>query len=83
MPSHGGRSKEMLEATRKRARAIDSYIDMIPARFYFGADGPELDKCLDPAMAKGTSTLIKEYTVASAASSSAAPGKKKREETKT
>mmetsp|Transcript_17873 Transcript_17873/g.34852 ORF Transcript_17873/g.34852 Transcript_17873/m.34852 type:complete len:371 (-) Transcript_17873:52-1164(-) len=71
----------MMAATRARAAAIDSYLDMIPIRFFFGTDSSmatAIRENLDPEKAKRTSQMLIE----AAQAESEAVAKTKREKAK-
>lgn len=67
----------MLAETRRRAAAIDRYVDLVPARFYLGTEHPQVVSArpgFDPAKVKTTSMLVVEAASAAAAAASAASG---------
>lgn len=78
--------------SRKRAGAIDRYLDMIPARFILSSEAVQKHKprsSLDPAQCKPTSQLVMEVVMAQAAAeahpsagSSSPSGKKAKNKSK-
>lgn len=74
----------LLAETRRRAASIDSYVDMIPARFYLGTEIQANHQAsgLDPAKFKPTSQLVAEAALATAAASNSSPSSKKKDRRK-
>lgn len=82
-------TEALLLETRRRSAHINSYIDMIPARFYLGFEAEKVKGvykttgtgALDPAQARPTSELVEMEAAASSTSSAvkvAGKDKKKR-----
>eukprot|EP00747_Dinoflagellata_sp_TGD_P167883 gnl/TRDRNA2_/TRDRNA2_193147_c0_seq1.p1 gnl/TRDRNA2_/TRDRNA2_193147_c0~~gnl/TRDRNA2_/TRDRNA2_193147_c0_seq1.p1 ORF type:complete len:316 (-),score=102.75 gnl/TRDRNA2_/TRDRNA2_193147_c0_seq1:83-1030(-) len=71
--------ESLMAETRKRAARINTFVDMIPARFYLGGEAQELLKpsgkqsrdTHDPAKSKSTSQLTAESALAAAAAQAA------------
>lgn len=76
-PHHTGPIDESIDGVRSRAAYLDSFVDMIPARFYLGSavqefgekEQSKMNKNLDPAQVKTTSQLVAELARAAAKAS--------------
>jgi len=77
LPHQPGPIDPSLQGARLRAAYLDSFVDMIPARFYLGSavqefgekEQSKMNKNLDPSQVKSTSQLVAELARAAAKAS--------------